>query len=81
MEASPARRTDDENSTVSLVRGIHSTNTKHAVQLHLALAWALERHGRTQLAREQYSVVLEDDSSQSERHEAEIGLLRTQNEP
>ena len=33
-----------------------------------------------QLACEYYSVVLEDDSSPSERRDAEIGLLRTQNE-
>jgi tetratricopeptide (TPR) repeat protein len=69
-------RMHDEDSAVSLMRSLHLKNIKHAALLHLEIGSALERHSKVELAAEQYSLLLKENSSESERREAELGLSR-----
>lgn len=66
----------DENSAVSLIRSLHSRGTAHPAQFHLRIASELERHTMIPLAREQYSLVLQDQPSDSEHGLAVRALSR-----
>ena len=72
--------TDDEMSAVSLVRSLHRRSTKHPAHLHLEIASTLNGHGMIDLAAEQYSLVLQDGPSLSERLEAEAALAGVLNQ-
>jgi Tfp pilus assembly protein PilF len=69
-------RIHDEKSAVSLVRSLHSRGTDHPAQFHLKIASELERHTMIPLAIEQYSLVLQDQPSDSERGAAIEALSR-----
>jgi tetratricopeptide (TPR) repeat protein len=69
-------RTYDEDAAIALLSSAHKSNIPHPVQLHLEIAFVLEKHSRLELAYEQYSLVLKEDPSESERRQANAGLLR-----
>jgi Tfp pilus assembly protein PilF len=68
----------DENSAVSLVHSLHSRGVDHPAQLHLEIGAELENHGMFRLAAEQYSLVLKDRFSDSDRQAAGGGRRRTE---
>jgi Tfp pilus assembly protein PilF len=68
--------THDEDSAVSVMRSLHLRNVQHASGLHLEIASALRMHSRVEMAAEQYSLVLQESSSESEKREAEMSLSR-----
>jgi Tfp pilus assembly protein PilF len=73
--------THDEDSAVLLMHSLHRRKIRHAPGLHLKLASVLEGHLRIEGAAEQYSLVLQENSSESERREAEVGLSRVTHSP
>jgi hypothetical protein len=68
--------TYDEDAAIALMSSVHKNNIEHPVQLHLEIAFVLEKHSRIELAYEQYSMVLRENASESERLQAKAGLLR-----
>ena len=69
-------QTDDEDAAVTLMNSAEKKTIQHSVQLHLEIAFALERHSKFELASEQYSLVLKENASDSEAQEAKAGLAR-----
>jgi Tfp pilus assembly protein PilF len=69
-------QTDDEEAAVALMNSADKKNIQHSVQLHLEIAFALEKLSRLELASEQYSLVLKENADESERQEAKAGLAR-----
>ena len=71
--------THDESSAVSLARSLHRKGAKHPARFHLKIASALEEHGMVDLQAEEYSTLLQDEPSPSEKLQAEAFLSRLRN--
>jgi tetratricopeptide (TPR) repeat protein len=69
-------RTYDDDAAIAQTSSADNSNIPHPVQLHLEIAFVLEKHSRLELAYEQYSIVLKEGASESERRQANAGLLR-----
>jgi tetratricopeptide (TPR) repeat protein len=68
--------THDEDSAVGLMRSLDSKNVVHPAELHLRIGAALEDHSQNELATEQYSLVIQESSSETERSEAAVAISR-----
>ena len=72
--------THEEDSGVALMKSLHLKKIMHSAFLHMAVGHALEDHTRFELAAEQYSLALNELSSDTERREAEAALSRVTSE-
>jgi len=68
--------TNDLDSALSLMRSLHLKHFMHSPGLHLKIGSALEDLSQSELASDQYSLVLTENASESERRNAESALSR-----